>query len=75
MGTKSTAAANLRAAFDLFAAGSRMMRQSLRRRHPGLDEAAIDVLYREWLHERPGAEQGDGAGRPVTWPRPNRSAG
>jgi hypothetical protein len=25
-----------------------------------------------WLRDRPGAEHGDAAGRPIPWPRPSR---
>jgi hypothetical protein len=52
--------------------GFKMKRQQLRRRHPTADEAEIDRLFRAWLQERPGAEHGDGVGRPGTWPRSPR---
>ncbi len=63
------AAARLRTAFDLFVAGERMMRQNLHRRHPEADDAVIELMLRNWLRQRPGAEHGDGAGRRVAWPR------
>jgi hypothetical protein len=63
------AAARLRTTFDLFVAGVRMMRQNLRRRHPDASEEEIDGHLRAWLSRRPGAEYGDGVGRPVAWPR------
>ena len=64
-----TAAARLRTAFDLYIAGRRMMRQNLRRRHPEASDREIDSRLRGWLLERPGAEHGDAAGRPIAWPR------
>ena len=66
---KHQPAQRLRLAFELFDAGVALMRQNLRRRHPDLDEAAIDQLVGQWLQERPGAEFGDSAGRPVDFPR------
>ncbi len=66
---RETAAARLRTAFDLFVAGRRMMRQTLKRRHPEASDREIDDRLRAWLRERPGAEHGDAAGRPIAWPR------
>jgi hypothetical protein len=60
----TTAAERLRIALDLHDAGVEMMRQNLKRRHPGADEAEIERLLLAWLHERPGAEHGDAVGRP-----------
>jgi hypothetical protein len=59
----------LRLTFDLFEAGVDLMRQRLRRQYPGETEAEIERRIGEWLHERPGAEHGDGVGRVVPWPR------
>jgi hypothetical protein len=56
-------AANLRAALEMFGVGESMMRQRLRRDHPGASEAEIDEKLSKWLTERPGAEQGDAPGR------------
>ncbi len=53
----------------LFELAEQMLRQKLRRRFPQATEAEIGVLVREWLERRPGAEHGDGVGRPVAWPR------
>lgn len=61
----ATAAANLRTAFDLAAAGERMMRQNLKRRHPEAGDEEIDRLLSQWMRTRPGA----GVGRAVRWPR------
>lgn len=52
-------------AFDLYETAQAIMRQNLRRRHPDLDEDEIERRLTEWRHERPGAEHGDGVGRPV----------
>lgn len=62
-------AEKLRVAFDLFTAGTRLMRQNLIRKHPEATAEEIDVLFRKWMRHRPGAEYGDGEGRPVSWPR------
>jgi hypothetical protein len=63
------AALRLHLAFEMFEAGVALMRQNLRRRHPDLDEAAIDRLVGAWLQDRPGAPYGDTAGRPCEFPR------
>jgi hypothetical protein len=62
-------AEKLRIALALSEDGFKMKRQQLRRRFPEADEAEIDRLFRAWLQERPGAEYGDGVGRPISWPR------
>jgi hypothetical protein len=69
MTREEIASARLRTAFDLFTSGERMMRQNLRRRHPDASAAEIEEMLWTWLMQRPGAEFGDGVGRPVTWPR------
>ncbi len=56
--------ARMELAFDLYEMAEQMMRQNLRRRNPGADEEEIEEGVREWLHRRPGAEHGDGVGRP-----------
>ena len=63
------AAQRLRLALDLYAAGEAMMCQTLRRKHPELDDAGIERLLVDWLRQRPGAEHGDAVGRPGVWPR------
>jgi hypothetical protein len=63
---------NLRLTFDLHEAGVGMMRQSLRRRFPGALEEEIEARLWAWLHDRPGAELGDGPGEAVAWPRAAR---
>jgi hypothetical protein len=52
-------------AFELYEVAENMMRQNLRRWHPEADEAEIEHRLNEWLRKRPGAEHGDGVGRPV----------
>jgi len=66
------AARRLRLALDLFETGEELMRQQLRQKHPALTPAEIEARLLEWLRDRPGAEFGDAAGRPVPWPRPSR---
>jgi hypothetical protein len=58
-------AEKIRLALDLFATGEALMRQQLRRRHPDWTEAQLRRGLLEWLRERPGAENGDAAGRPT----------
>jgi hypothetical protein len=54
-----------RLTLDLFQAGLDVMRQNLRRSHPDADDDRIERLLRAWLLDRPGAESGDCAGRPI----------
>ena len=56
----------LRAALELHEVGVALMRQNLRRRHPGESDEMIDERLTHWLRTRPGAEHGDAAGRPST---------
>ncbi len=50
--------------FDLFEASLRIQEQNFRRSHPHATEAEIEELVAAWLQHRPGAEHGDGEGRP-----------
>lgn len=50
--------------FDLYEAAEQMMRQNLIRRNPDATEEEILEGLQEWLRRRPGAEHGDGEGRP-----------
>jgi Rv0078B-related antitoxin len=61
------AAARLRLALDFFTTGEGLARQRLRRLHPEWTAGAIEEGISAWLRERPGAETGDGEGRPVVW--------
>ncbi len=63
------AAQRLNLCFDMFDLGADMMQQKLRREHPEADDAEIRSRYTAWLHDRPGAEYGDGEGSRATWPR------
>lgn len=70
--TTLDAAEKLRTALDLFEAGEDLMRQNLRRLHPGETDEEIERRLARWLRERPGAELGDAAGHLISWPRPLR---
>jgi hypothetical protein len=61
----SDEAARLRTALALFDDGVELMRQNLRREHPEATADEIERRLREWLRDRPGAEHGDGVGRPA----------
>jgi hypothetical protein len=58
-----------RTTLALFDFGHQMMRQNLRRKFPEASESEIETRLRAWVSDRPGAELGDGVGRPVDWPR------
>jgi Rv0078B-related antitoxin len=62
-------AERFKTAMELFEVAEAMLRQKLRRKYPLASEAEIEAHMQEWLEWRPGAEQGDGVGRPVAWPR------
>lgn len=59
--TELTSAQKLAASLDLFAYGCLMMRENLRRAHPGADDARIDALLLDWLRTRRGARRRRGA--------------
>jgi hypothetical protein len=69
MPPSDTAARRLRLALDLSELGEAMLRQRLRRKHPGATPDEIEAHVIAWRSRRPGAEQGDAVGRPVPWPR------
>ena len=54
----------MKMAFDLYETAEAIMRQNLRRRFPYAQEAEIERQLVSWLRRRPGAEHGDGPGRP-----------
>ncbi len=54
----------LRIALEMADLGIAMMRENLRRRHPGESDDEIERRLVEWLHTRPGAEFGDAEGIP-----------
>lgn len=70
--SKRIAAERLRVALDLFEAGVDIMRQTLRRRHPDASDEKVEMMLRNWISDRPGAECGDAIGEPGTWPRKSR---
>jgi hypothetical protein len=47
-----------------------MRRAQIQRERPEASEAEIEGLLVAWLQTRPGAEHGDGWGRPIPWPPP-----
>jgi hypothetical protein len=61
----SSAFEAFQATLDLFETGVNLMRQNLRRAHPRAGEDEIDRLLRQWLVQRPGADNGDTVGRVV----------
>lgn len=63
--TPQSVAEAFRTALELFETGLDLMRENLRRTHPGASEEQIERLLHEWLLERPGAQSGDCAGRAV----------
>jgi hypothetical protein len=63
-------ATRLRTALDLCAFGESIRLAQLRREHPGASDEEIDGMLTAWLQTRPGAEHGDGWGRPIPWPPP-----
>jgi hypothetical protein len=66
----SVVAERMRLTLDLIDLTERMLRQKLHRKHPAATDDELDRMVGEWRRERPGAEHGDSAGRPIPWPRP-----
>jgi hypothetical protein len=66
---RSLARDRLEDALELAELAERMVRERLRREMPSATEAEIEARLVEWLHERPGAPDGDAVGRKVTLPR------
>lgn len=71
--TELTAGQKLSLSLQMFDYGCAIMRETLKRRHPAADAAAIEELLRAWLRHRPGAEGGDCVGRQTSWPRESRA--
>jgi hypothetical protein len=67
--TQLSPAQKLAMSLDMFSYGCDVMRENLRRQNPRADDAIIEALLQAWLRTRPGAELGDGVGRPASWPR------
>lgn len=64
-----TAKDRLLAAFELFEFGVEMKAAALRRRHPDAAPEQIERMLEAWLQERPGAEDGDAPGVPISLDR------
>lgn len=56
--------ARMAATDDLFRSALLMIRQNVLRRNPDADESEIETAIEAWLDRCPGAEHGDGEGRP-----------
>jgi hypothetical protein len=67
--TQLSPAQKLAMSLEMFSYGCAVMRENLRRKNPQADDATIESLLQAWLRTRPGAELGDGVGRPASWPR------
>jgi len=59
-----TAGERIEAALELFDLSVDLLRTRLRREEPALRHEEIEEAVRSWLHRRPGAADGDSAGRP-----------
>ncbi len=57
-------------ALDLFDTGVELKRQNLRRQYPKETADQIEARVLVWLRTRPGAEHGDGVGRPRPFVEP-----
>ena len=66
---EETPAERFRATLDLIQVGVSLMRQSIRRRHPGLDDGAVETRLREWLWRHPAEPPRDPALRLVSGSR------
>ena len=55
----------LRIALELFESGVAMMRETLKREHPTESDAQIEERLRQWIRDRPGAEDGDCVGKRI----------
>ena len=62
---KESAARRLEDAIELADLAERMVRARLRREHLELCEKALEELLLAWLHDRPGAVDGDAEGHVV----------
>jgi hypothetical protein len=69
MSPRSTSVRRFRTTLALCEMAEAMLRQKLRRTRRDVSAGEIEELVQRWREHRPGAENGDGAGRPVPWPR------
>ena len=67
--TAATPADKFRATLDLIQVGVSLMRQNIRRRHPGLDDETVEERLREWLWRHPVEPPHDPALRLVSGSR------
>lgn len=65
MDSRASVVEAFRVTLELFETGVALMRQNLRRAHPHDTDEEIERRLGAWLTDRPGAELGDAAGRPV----------
>jgi Rv0078B-related antitoxin len=47
----------------------KMRAERHRREHPEASDDEVEAVVQAWLHDRPGAPNGDGPGRLIEWPR------
>ena len=66
---RETAARRLEIALDLADLAVEMYEMKVRREEPALTAEQLAARVAAWRRSRPGAEDGDGAGRRVAWPR------
>jgi hypothetical protein len=66
-------ATRFRVACELSDAAIQLVRARLRRQHPEATDDQLSRMVDAWLETRPGAEQGDGVGRLVAWPRTRKA--
>lgn len=52
-------------ALELSETGIQMRAQRFRREHPDASDTEVDSFMRAWLHDRPGAPDGDSSGHRV----------
>jgi hypothetical protein len=64
-GSELTPSEKLRTALELFESGVAIRRETLKREHPAESDAEIEERLRQWLRQRPGAEDGDCVGRRI----------
>ena len=66
---RETAARRLEIALDLADLAVEMYEMKVRREEPTLTSEQVAARVAGWRRSRPGAEDGDGQGRRVAWPR------
>lgn len=66
---RETAARRLEIALDLADLAVEMYEMQVRREEPTLAADQVAARVARWRRSRPGAEDGDGQGRRITWPR------